>query len=119
MPISAFATACYGPLVAVKSKRFQRAGRQISRSSGQLREGFDMSSTMAVLAERTIPEGSAPATSSLERDAASPTKATLSDAELLAEIGRSLTAVYVDFLQQPIPRRTANVLNQIKVAFRA
>jgi hypothetical protein len=78
-----------------------------------------MSSTMAVLAERAIPEGSVPATSSLERDAASPTKATLSDAELLAEIGRSLTAVYVDFLQQPIPRRTANVLNQIKVAFRA
>ena len=79
-----------------------------------------MSSTIAVLAERSLPEGSARAPSStLARDGAPLAKKPLSDAELLAEIGRSLTTVYVDFLQQPIPRRTANVLNQIKVAFRA
>ena len=79
-----------------------------------------MSSTVVAVAERAIPEGSARATSStLARDTAHRAKETLSDAELLAEIERSLTTVYVDFLQQPIPRRTANVLNQIKVAFRA
>lgn len=73
-------------------------------------------STMAVSVERTMPEASALGTSPpLGRDGAR--QAALSDAELLAEIGRSLTAVYVDFLHQPVPRRTADVLNRIKVAF--
>lgn len=76
-----------------------------------------MKSTM-VLAERPMTESSALATSStLGRDVGSCARSTQSDAELLAEIGRSLTAVYVDFLHQPVPRRTAEVLHRIKVTF--
>ena len=75
-----------------------------------------MKSTM-VLAERPMPEGAAPAACGpLGRENGVVVRSALSDAELLAEIGRSLTAVYVDFLHQPVPRRTADVLNRIKLA---
>lgn len=73
-----------------------------------------MKSTLA-LAERPMPQG--PASEPLGRDGRSGARSALSDAELLAEIGRCLTAVYVDCLHQPVPRRTADVLNRIKVAF--
>lgn len=77
-----------------------------------------MPSTLAISAGRAMPDGApAPSSPGFRRDGPPRAPTTLSDAELLAEIGRGLTSVYVEFLQQPVPRRTADVLNRIKVAF--
>ena len=40
--------------------------------------------------------------------------ARVSDAELLAAIGRDLAAVYAEILHQPLPERLANLLQQIE-----
>ena len=77
-----------------------------------------MPSTLAISAGRAMADGSpTPSSPAFRRDGSPRVPATLSDAELLAEIGRGLTSVYVEFLQQPVPHRTADVLNRIKVAF--